>query len=191
MKISFLLVLAGTRFSAGESTPRPPTKSLSLEQDVMFRHHASNVRSQSSNIEDIAITVNGKKRSLVCTFFITLSPTLLHLFLTFPRHCPCPLPLKWQLPYVVPCLFSSVTHNAFTAPPRCLIPRTAFLNSVSGFSNDTYLQRWTINLTPNYVYSTNSLYVIVQFYPWFRFYFPLFLVRVIYGNEFETKENKI
>lgn len=94
MKISFLLVLAGTRFSSGESTPRPPTKSLSLEQDVMFRHHASNVRSQSSNIEDIAITVNGKNCSLVCTFLVTLSPTLLHLFLTFPGHCPCLLPLK-------------------------------------------------------------------------------------------------
>lgn len=49
---------SGTRFSSGESTPRLPAKSLSLEQDVMFRHHASNVRSQSSNIEDIAITVN-------------------------------------------------------------------------------------------------------------------------------------
>ena len=94
MKISFLLVLAGTRFSSGESTPRRPTKSLSLEQDVMFRHHASNVRSQSSNIEDIAITVNGKNCSLVCTFLVTLSPTLLHLFLTFPGHCPCLLPLK-------------------------------------------------------------------------------------------------
>ena len=125
----FLLILAGTRFSAGESTPRPPAKSLSLEQDVMFRHHASNVRSQSSNIEDIAITVNGKNSSLVCTFFITLSPTLLHLFLTFSRPCPCPcpLPLQWQLPYVVPCLFSSVTHNASTALPTCLIPGTAFL----------------------------------------------------------------
>ena len=29
----------------------------------------------------------------------------------------------------------------------------------------------------------------VQFYPWFKFYFPLFLG--MYDNEFETKENKI
>ena len=39
-----------------------------------------------------------------------------------------------------------------------------------------------------------SLYVenvVVQFYPWFKFYFPLFLGMVIYDNEFETKENKI
>ena len=34
-------------------------------------------------------------------------------------------------------------------------------------------------------------YVVVQFYPWFNFYFPLFLGVVMYDNEFETKENKI
>ena len=34
------------------------------------------------------------------------------------------------------------------------------------------------------------VYVVVQFYPWFNFYFPLFLGMVIYDNEFETKENK-
>ena len=34
-------------------------------------------------------------------------------------------------------------------------------------------------------------YVVVQFYPWFNFYFPLFLGMVMYDNEFETKENKI
>ena len=35
------------------------------------------------------------------------------------------------------------------------------------------------------------VYVVVQFHPWFKFYFPLFLGMVIYDNEFETKENKI
>jgi len=35
------------------------------------------------------------------------------------------------------------------------------------------------------------VYVVVQFYPWFKFYFPLFLGMVIYDNEFKTKENKI
>ena len=35
------------------------------------------------------------------------------------------------------------------------------------------------------------VYVVVQFYPWFKFYFPLFLGMVMYDNEFETKENKI
>ena len=32
--------------------------------------------------------------------------------------------------------------------------------------------------------------VVVQFYPWFNFYFPLFLCMVMYGNEYKTKENK-
>ena len=35
------------------------------------------------------------------------------------------------------------------------------------------------------------VYVVVQFYPWFKFYFPLFLGMVMYDNEFETKEIKI
>lgn len=29
---------------------------------------------------------------------------------------------------------------------------------------------------------------VVQFYPWFDFYFPLFLCIVIYDNEYKTKE---
>ena len=33
--------------------------------------------------------------------------------------------------------------------------------------------------------------VVVQFYPWFKFYFPLFLGMLMYDNEFDTKENKI
>ena len=36
----------------------------------------------------------------------------------------------------------------------------------------------------------NNIYVVVQFYPWFKFYFLLFLGMVMYDNEFETKENK-
>ena len=32
---------------------------------------------------------------------------------------------------------------------------------------------------------------VVQFCPWFKFSFLLFLGMVLYGNDFETKENKI
>ena len=35
------------------------------------------------------------------------------------------------------------------------------------------------------------VYVVVQFYPWFEFYFLLFRGMVMYDNEFETKENNI
>ena len=35
------------------------------------------------------------------------------------------------------------------------------------------------------------IYVVVQFYPWFKFYFPLFLGMVMYDNEFETMKNGI
>ena len=34
-------------------------------------------------------------------------------------------------------------------------------------------------------------YVVVRFCPWFKFYFLLFLGVVMYGNDFESKENKI
>ena len=36
-----------------------------------------------------------------------------------------------------------------------------------------------------------SVHVVVQYYRWVTFYFPLFLGMVMYDNEFETKENKI
>ena len=39
--------------------------------------------------------------------------------------------------------------------------------------------------------NANSVYVVVQFCPWFKFYFLLFWGMVIYDNEFETKKNKI
>ena len=39
-------------------------------------------------------------------------------------------------------------------------------------------------------HKSNNAYVVVQFYPWFKFYFPLFLGMVMYDNEFETKEKK-
>ena len=34
------------------------------------------------------------------------------------------------------------------------------------------------------------MYVVVQFYPWFNFYFLLFWGMVKCDNEFRTKENK-
>ena len=45
---------------------------------------------------------------------------------------------------------------------------------------------WFINL----VHSVITGNVVVQFYPWFNFYFLLFWGMVIYDNEFRTKENK-
>ena len=40
-------------------------------------------------------------------------------------------------------------------------------------------------------YATGMVYVVIQFYPWFKFSFLLFLGIVMYDNEFETRENKI
>ena len=35
------------------------------------------------------------------------------------------------------------------------------------------------------------VYVVVQFYPWFKFYFPLIWSMVMYDNEFKTEESKV
>jgi len=35
-----------------------------------------------------------------------------------------------------------------------------------------------------------GVYVAVQLYPWFNFYFPLFFFILTYDKEYETKENK-
>ena len=33
--------------------------------------------------------------------------------------------------------------------------------------------------------------IVVQFFPWFKFYFPLFLGMVMYDNEFNIKEKML
>ena len=40
-------------------------------------------------------------------------------------------------------------------------------------------------------YTNYGVYVVGQFYPWFKFSFLLLLGMVMYDNEFKTKENKI
>ena len=45
-----------------------------------------------------------------------------------------------------------------------------------------FIPLWKVN---------NSGHVVVQFFPWFKFYFPLFWGMVMYDNEFEPKESKI
>ena len=37
----------------------------------------------------------------------------------------------------------------------------------------------------------NNVYAVVQFYPWFKFYFLLYLGMVISDTEFQTKESQI
>ena len=41
-------------------------------------------------------------------------------------------------------------------------------------------------LDSDFVFS--NVYVVVTFYPWFKFYFPWFWGMVIYGNDFEKKK---
>jgi len=58
-------------------------------------------------------------------------------------------------------------------------------------SHQSEMRYYTPLLNDLPIKNTNKeVYVVVQFYPWFKFYFPLFLGMVMYDNEFETKENK-
>ena len=41
-----------------------------------------------------------------------------------------------------------------------------------------------------YTHEMMNVYVVVQFYPWFNFDFPLFFSMLIYNNEYQTKENQ-
>ena len=43
-----------------------------------------------------------------------------------------------------------------------------------------------MTLSPRFV-----IYVVAQFCPWFKFYFPVFFPFVMYDNVFKTKENVI
>ena len=39
--------------------------------------------------------------------------------------------------------------------------------------------------------SNSIIYLVVQFYSWFKFYFSLFMSRVMYDNQSETIEKRI
>ena len=43
---------------------------------------------------------------------------------------------------------------------------------------------------PHFLPQTKVVFVLVQFYPWFKFYFPLVLAMVTYDNEFDTNKNR-
>ena len=60
---------------------------------------------------------------------------------------------------------------------------------VFAFHGSTLLQLFVQIILGQRIFS--YIYVVVQFYPWFKFYFPLFLGMVMYDDEFETKGNKI
>ena len=49
---------------------------------------------------------------------------------------------------------------------------------------------WFVDISTEKESAKRYIYVVVQFYPSFEFYFPLFLGMVVYDNEFKTKGNK-
>ena len=83
------------------------------------------------------------------------------------------LKLKEELPWL------SRTSTLETIP-------NLTVNSLEALSKQLKVQfslLWQVSIT--------NINVVVQFYPWFKFYFLLFLGIVMYDNEFERKENKI
>ena len=53
----------------------------------------------------------------------------------------------------------------------------------------SWVLHWLMFLILHYKF--RHAYVVVQFYPWFKFYFPLFWGMVMNDNEIEANENKI
>ena len=80
------------------------------------------------------------------------------------------------------CSANSYKPHDIYSPDNCL--RIKFKSDSSGSGKGFQASYSSISK------SSSGMYVVVQFYPWFNFYFPLFLGMVIYDNEFETKENK-
>ena len=68
----------------------------------------------------------------------------------------------------------------------CNSPSGIFLDFVRQFSLVSQKKRKDLVLPIHWF----AVYVVVQFYPWFNFYFPLFSFMLTYDNEYETKENK-
>ena len=46
---------------------------------------------------------------------------------------------------------------------------------------------WLIAILHHMCFGVALISTVVQFYPWFNFYFPLFLCKVMYDNEYKTK----
>ena len=59
------------------------------------------------------------------------------------------------------------------------------------FLNDSKICEAEVTVTPLINKICKPWHVVVQFYPWFKFYYPLFWGMVMYDNEFKTKGNKI
>ena len=58
---------------------------------------------------------------------------------------------------------------------------------------DRSLKKWSTfqeQTAPQGSHHNLCVYVVVPFYPWFNFYFLLFLGMVMYDNEINTKEDK-
>ena len=64
------------------------------------------------------------------------------------------------------------------------------LSSSLGTETTIIIQNVTGKIYRKTWYMLKTYYVVVQFYPQFKFYFPLFWGLVMYGNEFKTKGNK-
>ena len=65
-----------------------------------------------------------------------------------------------------------------------------FTNSVNPHQITVLLLKFYFFLNLKFMFLIH-VYIVVQFYPWFKFYFLLFLGIVMYDNEFETEENII
>ena len=72
-----------------------------------------------------------------------------------------------------------IGHFEFNIAPGLIIKHAACITCVL---NGVIMHAAYVTIKEH----SKSVCVVVQFYPWFKFYFYLFLVMVMYDNEFET-----
>jgi len=75
------------------------------------------------------------------------------------------------------------TQDIYTATIPENVPQGYSVIRVNTSDADT-------GINAEHSFTITGIAVVVQFYPWFNFNFPLFFFMLIYDNEHETKENK-
>ena len=87
--------------------------------------------------------------------------------------------------------FTPSHHQTFLLFFHILLPwRKGFLQMCVNRATTRETKIKSVNPITPWTWVATGVFVVVQFYPWFQFYFPLFWGMVMYDNEFKTKGNQ-
>ena len=99
----------------------------------------------------------------------------------FPSVCGIVVDLPGTTSTRCHCIWVKMLLQNFQVLPSWVEPATRKKDRIKVmFDESKYKKGCNVNST--------IVYVVVQFYPWFKLYSPLFLGMVMYDNVFKTKE---